>query len=363
MNKIINIHQNNNMKKNFLKYFIPIILLSFIGLFSIYYSQSSVPNYYNFLKRQIIFIIIGVLLLFVFMKINFRYIKKYCFLFYIFTILLLIYVLLFGNVINGSKSWINIFGITIQPSEFAKIALLLCLDKYIHTKYGFIKSLFLVLVPSILTFLQPDTGTVLFYLMIYASIFISMGLNKKYYIGLFSLIGVVIISYFYLYYFQSDLFINIFGTNFFYRTDRIINFMNSEGYQINNALIGIGNGGMIGNGLKYVIYIPEAITDFMFANILTIFGFIGGISVLLIFIYIDKMLIEDIFSFKKHKYFVIGLFGLFIYQQLQHILMDIGLLPITGITLPFVSYGGSSLISYFILFGILLNLKKCQLEL
>ena len=346
------------MKKKILRYFIPILLLSLIGVISIYTSKSIVPNYYSFLRKQIIFVIIGVGLLFLFKKINFSYIDKYCLLFYSFTIFMLIYVLFFGEVINGSKSWINIFGLSIQPSEFTKITLLLCLNKYLNTKYGLIKSFILVLVPSLLTFLQPDTGTVLFYLVIYFSIFISMRLKKKYYISLFSLVGIVIIGYFYLYFFQSELFIDIFGTSFFYRTDRIINFAKGSGYQLENALIGIGNGGMLGNLSNYVIYIPEAITDFMFANILTIFGFVGGIVVLLLFIFIDFKLINDIKDAAKNKYFIIGLFGLFLYQQIQHIFMNIGLLPITGITLPFVSYGGSSLISYFILFGILFNIKK-----
>lgn len=362
MNKYNNIHQNINMKKKFLNYFIPIIILCLIGIVVIFSSKSIVSNYYDFLKRQIIFIILGISLLFLFKRINFLYIEKYCLLFYLFTIILLIYVLFFGSVINGSKSWISLFGISIQPSEFTKVALLLCLDKYVKSKYGFIKCLILVLVPSILTFMQPDTGTVLFYLVIFFSVFISMGLKKSYYLSLFSFIGLCVVGYFYLYLFQRELFVDIFGTSFFYRTDRIINFMNSEGFQINNALIGIGNGGLIGNGLKYVIYIPEVITDFMFANILTRLGFIGGIIVLLLFLYLDKELINDIFSFKKNKFYVIGLFGLFFYQQFQHILMNIGLFPITGITLPFVSYGGSSLISYFILFGILLNLKKYHID-
>lgn len=350
------------MKKNFFKYFIPIIVLSILGIISIYCSKSVVTNYYDFLKKQIIFIIGGVVLLFLFKNINLKYIEKYSFLFYIFTLFLLVYVLFFGSTINGSRSWINFFGFGIQPSEFAKIAILLCLDKYIHSKYGFVKSLFIVLIPSVLTFLQPDTGTVLFYLVIYFSIFISMGLKKKYYVFLFSFISIIIGVYFYLYFFQSEIFIDVFGTSFFYRTDRIINFMNSEGFQINNALIGIGNGGAFGNGSNYVIYIPEAITDFMFANVLTMFGFIGGIIVIVLFLYLDILLIKDIYNLKKYKFFVIGLFGLFLYQQIQHMFMDVGLLPITGITLPFVSYGGSSLISYFILFGILFNIKKYQID-
>ena len=100
----------------------------------------------------------------------------------------------------------------------------------------------------------------------------------------------------------------------------------------------------------------------MFANILTIYGFIGVLILLLLFLYLDIKLISDIKSNSKNRYFIIGLFGLFLYQQIQHIGMNLGLLPITGITLPFVSYGGSSLISYFILFGILFNIKKYQID-
>ena len=350
------------MKRNLYKYFIIIILLSIIGIISIYFSKNIVSNYNLFFKKQIIFFVIGLILFFVVKRININIIYKYSFIIYLISILLLIYVLFFGNVINGSKSWITIFGFSLQPSEFAKIGLLLCLDKYIRSKYGLIKGIILLLIPSILTFIQPDTGTVIFYVVIFFSIFISLGLNKKCYFFIFGMFIILGLGFMYLYYFSSDFFISIFGTSFFYRIDRIINFTNSEGYQINNALIGIGNGKLFGNLSKYVIYIPEAITDFMFANILTIFGFVGGVFVIMLFIILDLLLINDIFSFKKNKSYVIGLFGLTFYQQCQHILMDIGLLPITGITLPFVSYGGSSLISYFILFGILFNIKKYQID-
>jgi len=362
MNKLVNNHQNNNMKKNFYEYFIPILLLCIISVLCIYNSKSIISNYNEYLIRQILFIVIGIILFFIFRKLNYNYIKKYSLILYFISILLLIYVLLFGNVINGSKSWINLLGFSFQPSEFAKISILVCIDKYIKTKYGLIKSILLVLIPSILTFLQPDTGTVLFYLIIFFSIFLSIDLNKKYYITLFSTIFIFVIIYFYLYFFESELFIKILGTSFFYRTDRIINFVNNSGYQLNNALIGIGNGGLFGNLSNYVIYVPESITDFMFASLLTIFGFLGGMITLILFFILDIRLIRDIKNSNNNKYFIIGLLGLFLYQQIQHIGMNIGLLPITGITLPFISYGGSSLISYFILFGILLNIKKYQAD-
>ena len=348
------------MKTKFMKYFISIILLCFIGAFSIYLSHNSI-NDSSYLFRQIIYIFIGLILFFAFSKINYKFIKKYCIVLYIVGIILLILTLFFGNLINGSRSWITVFGISFQTSEFMKIALLICLDKYINSKYGLIKSLILLIIPSLLTFLQPDTGTVLFYLIIFFSIFFSLGLDKKYYISLFSLVLLVGFCYFYIYFNYSELFINIFGTSFFYRTDRILNFLNSEGFQINNALIGIGNGGLLGNLFNYVIYIPEVLTDFMFANVLIRLGVIGGTLLLLSFCFMDFLLVKDIYLL-KNNYYVVGLFGVFFYQQVQHIMMNLGLLPITGITLPFVSYGGSSLISYFIMFGILFNIKKYHFD-
>ena len=141
--------------------------------------------------------------------------------------------------------------------------------------------------------------------------------------------------------------------------DRLINFWDASGYQIENALIGIASGGLFGLGINsFHIYFPEPVTDFVFALILTNMGLVGALIVLIAFLYFNFLLIRDLKIVKKHQqYFIIGFLGIFIYQQLEHIMMNLGLLPITGITLPFLSYGGSSLISYFILIGFILNFK------
>jgi len=129
------------MKNKYLKYFIPIIILSIIGLLSIYFSKN-IADSYSYFYRQLIYLVIGIILMLLLKKININILKRYSLLLYLFTIFLLIYVLLFGDIINGSKSWITLFGFSFQPSEFAKIALLLCLDNYIKTKYGLLNVLF-----------------------------------------------------------------------------------------------------------------------------------------------------------------------------------------------------------------------------
>ena len=222
-----------------------------------------------------------------------------------------------------------------------------------------LKTFFIVLIPSILTFLEPDTGCVLFYIIIYIFMIFFKKINKWWYFSggiLILLIGGLFLSF---YFFQQDLFIDIFGTSFFYRMDRVINFMNNSGYQLENALVGIGSGGLFGLGINnFHIYFPEAPTDFIFALILTNMGLIGGLIVLCVYLYLDILLINDIKRVNGYKkYFIVGLLGIFLYQQFEHIMMNLGLVPITGITLPFLSYGGSSLISYFILIGIVLNFK------
>ena len=184
-------------------------------------------------------------------------------------------------------------------------------------------------------------------------------LNKWWFISGISLIVIIFLGFLFLYIFKQDLFIDLFGTSFFYRMDRLINFWNASGYQLENALIGIGSGGILGLGINsFHIYFPEAVTDFIFALILTNMGLVGGLIVLFVFLYFDFLLIKDLERVKGSKqYFIIGFLGIFIYQQVEHIMMNLGLLPITGITLPFLSYGGSSLISYFILIGFILNFK------
>jgi cell division protein FtsW (lipid II flippase) len=150
----------------------------------------------------------------------------------------------------------------------------------------------------------------------------------------------------------------MFGTNFFYRMDRLIDFKNGSGMQLTNAMAATGSAGLFGHGFaKTPIYFPEPQTDFIFSVFASNFGFLASIILILIILYFDLNLIK--ISFKcnfQNKLIISGILSMLLFGQIQNIGMNIALLPITGITLPFISYGGSSLISYMIILGIILNI-------
>ena len=145
----------------------------------------------------------------------------------------------------------------------------------------------------------------------------------------------------------------------FYRFDRIFDWQSSSGMQLENSLISIGSSGYFGKGISNILlYFPEGHTDFIFSSFASIYGLTGMIILILTIIWFDITIINTKTKNNSYKYIIAGTIGALIYQQIQNISMTIGLLPITGITLPFISYGGSSLISYMILLGIIMSIKK-----
>lgn len=176
-----------------------------------------------------------------------------------------------------------------------------------------------------------------------------------------SVIGIVLGVYF----INQDLFVKIFGTSFFLRVDRLLDWSSKSGYQLENGLAAIGAGGTVGVGIKNTpLYFPEAQTDFVFAVYASNFGFVGSMFLILLLLFFDIKLIQIAIKNRsnKNKYVIAGIVGMLIYQQIQNIGMTIGLMPITGITLPFISYGGSSLLSYMLIAGIIFNISNESLR-
>lgn len=351
--------------------FISILIIFFIISITSIYSFSSyiTSNTYSLIIKQSVFYFIGVLCILIIKKIHPDALINKSFYLYTANIGLLVLVLLFGTEINGTKAWFTIPYIgTFQPSEFMKIGLILYLAKIISEhKIKNIKSelvlifkVFLItIIPSVFTFLEPDTGAILIYFVIAFTMLFVSKIRLRWFVILFSIIFVILGTIFYLYLFEMGTFINIFGSSLFYRFDRIFDWQKSSGMQLENSLIAIGSAGPIGKGINNIkLYFPEGHTDFIFTSVINTFGFIGAIVLIITIIYFDLLIIKTNTKKKVYKYIIAGFCGALFYQQIQNISMTIGLLPITGITLPFISYGGSSLISYMILLGIVLSIRK-----
>ena len=329
--------------------------------------------------KQLLWYIIGFITIYFIMFIGNNYIYRNIWVIYILGILSLVGLLLFAKPINDARCWFSIRGIgTIQPSEFMKIILIITLAKMINKFnedyltpsikdefFFLLKVGIVVLIPSLLTFLQPDTGVVLIYLIITITMLFISGIKYRWFIILFSTLFFLIGTVLALYFVNTNTFITVFGTNFFLRVDRLLDWSNKTGYQLENGLNAIGAGGLFGNGLGNTpIYFPEPQTDFIFAVFANNFGFIGSTFLICLIMFFDIYLISIAINTNKNinKYVISGIIGMLLYQQVQNIGMTFGLLPITGITLPFISYGGSSLLSYMIMAAVLLNISNESLR-
>lgn len=341
-----------------------------ISLFMIYSASFIWANYkfnnpFKYVINQGIFSIIGIILLFIISKIDYKLYYKKSNIILLSCIVLLILVLIpgIGVVRNGSRSWFQIASFGIQPSEFTKIALIIFTSKYLEKSNKFLKDykkgvfpiLFILLLLFGLIMLEPDFGTgMIIVITIIAMLFIS-GVNMKFFIflgiiGVIGIIGLILIAP--------------------YRMDRITSFINpwsdplGTGFQIIQSLYAIGPGGLFGvgylNSRQKAFYLPEPQTDFIFSIIAEEFGIVGTLIILLLF---SIILIRGIkISLKQTnlfaKYLSFGLIFQLIVQVIMNLSVVIGLIPVTGVTLPFMSYGGSSLLTSLIGIGILLNISK-----
>ena len=359
---------------------IPIFLLFIISIISIYSTKRLLtPEFNNLWLKQIIWYLIGLILAYSTMRLGNKFLYNNAYIFYLIGILSLILVLFFGINVNNATCWFKIpFIGTIQPSEFMKIFLIITLSRMItdfnetfknpdiidELKF-LLKVLIIVFIPSVLTFIEPDTGAVIMYLIITFIMLFVGGLRKRWFILTIGIIIVLLGSFLAIYYLNQDLFIKLFGTSFFYRMDRITNWSESSGLQLKNSLIAIGSSGITGHGINSTpIYFPEMQTDFIFTVIASNFGLLGASVLILILIYFDinLLLTANKTTDTTDKYAIGGIIAVLLFQQIQNISMTIGLLPIMGITLPFISYGGSSLLSYMLLVGIIFNVSNESLR-
>ena len=356
--------------KNSIALLIYVILITVFGIIMIYSASSIWADYkfddqFKFMKMQALFFFVGLIIIYILSKIDYNLYKKNANKILIICAILLILVLIpgIGTVRNGSRSWFGIGGLGIQPSEFAKIGLIIFVSKYLanningikNIKKGVLPIIGVILLFFLLIMLEPDFGTGMVIVLTLVTLILVSGVKLSFFVsigcvGLIGIVGLIIAAP--------------------YRIARILSFLNpwsdplGSGYQILQSLYAIGPGGLLGQGFmnsrqKY-FYLPEPQTDFIFSIISEEFGFLGVliISTLFLLIFYNAMKIalktKDLFG----KFLVFGLsFGIII-QSLLNLAVTSGLIPVTGVTLPFLSYGGSSLLVSVASIGIILNVAN-----
>ena len=345
-------------------YFLIIIvaIIGSISVFSIYSTESGNFSFYtkNHLTRFLVFFFMFLVLSFV--RVSFWYRQAY--IFYILGILLLLLVIFFGISASGSKRWINLFIMNLQPSELMKIAIIVCFARYYHRiqssdiqsyKY-LLQPIILLLIPCYLVITQPDLGTAILIAGSGLAIIWLAGLNLKYFIysGLILLVSLPFV-------------ISILKP---YQKSRILTFFNPDrdplgaGYQIIQSKIAIGSGGLLGKGFlqgtqSYLEFLPEKHTDFIFTLFSEEFGFVGSMVLILLYALLIYRIIRIGFSSRSFfaKIYCFGFASALFLYIFVNIAMVVGLLPIVGAPLPIMSYGGSSMLSIMLGLGIVMSCK------
>ncbi|MBL7022026.1 rod shape-determining protein RodA [Patescibacteria group bacterium] len=337
-----------------------LLLFSLTALYSLNINQPLDST--NLFVRQLVFVLIGLILVVLFTLFDYRWLKNYHKLILAIVFLLLLVVNLFAEPIRGMTGWLAIGGQSFQPSEFAKLAIVFFLASYFtrwqHEFYklkhilitGGITALFAGLVAT-----QPDFGSAV---IIFATWFIMLWfvkIPKKYFLYLiivFVIISIILWSFVFVDYQKARL------ISFISPTSDVL----GEGYNVNQSMIAIGSGQLLGRGLglgpqSQLNFLPEQYSDFIFAVIAESFGLWGSIALLLLFALLYMRFISIVKN-SGNAFASWMVLGFTIYLSLQtfvNIAMTIGIAPVTGITLPFVSYGGSSLLTTFIVLGIVQN--------
>lgn len=344
------------------------LILAIIGIVGIYSAGVNSTSSRDEYIKQIMWVGISLIVMFVVWMLDYHVTSIIGIVGYPICLILLV-IVLFMPEINGASSWFNIGSIQIQPSEFMKIAYILMLSKYVvyvHTKgkdainrwYYIGVALCIFALPVILIMLQPDFGTALVFASITFFILFKSGLSYKY---VLALILILLIAAPLLYFFVLSE----------YQQERIQVFFNPEqeplgaGYNAIQSKIAVGSGMLFGTGLTQGTqtqwgYLPVKSSDFIFSVISEELGFVMSSLIVVIFVVLLFRVLKVVETSKDRLGSTIacGVFGMFFFHFLENIGMTIGLMPITGIPLPFVSYGGSSMLTNFVALALLLSITS-----
>ena len=359
--------------KNIDKFILALIILLFlIGLFFSLVSTSLIAsdkldtNDYLFFFKHLIFLLIGVLFIFIFSCIDRENLFKISIIFFVLSIVLLLLVPLIGIEVKGSKRWIDLYLLPrFQPIELVKpflivfLSIILSSERYINIYLKYSVSFIITLSVVFLLALQPDIGQTLLVLFSWSVLIFISGISFIFLIGF---LFILILSFFYLI---------LFVPKFIYVKSRIISFFDTDtgthNFQSDKAIESIISGGFFGKGIGEGTLknrVPEAHTDYISSVISEEFGIIAIILILFLFL----VLIHTVFrkvnleNDDRSKLILVGCVSLILMQVMIHVGVNIRLFPTTGMTLPFISYGGSSIVGMSIISGIILNLTKRKID-
>jgi rod shape determining protein RodA len=338
------------------------LVIAAIGILLVYSATYFTEPNLQKVRTQLLWIAIGIVLMLIFLMIDYHVFLDIAPILYVIGLILLVYLLLYGKVTAHVRSWIHIGSFQFQPSEFMKVFTALMLARYFDSNdraylnfRSFFTAMGIIMLPVALIIVQPDFGTAATFAPLVAVTMFFGGIRFRFW--LIMILVVVIATPVGYFYFLKP-----------YQRERVMIFLNPErdplgsGYQVTQAKIAIGSGGIHGKGFKQgtqakLEFLPARHTDFIFAVLGEEWGFIGVVIVLGLYLFF----IFQALTFAKHArdrggtFLVIGLISFFIFHILINVSMQIGVLPTTGIPLPLVSYGGSSAMMFFIAIGLMLN--------
>ena len=343
--------------------FFSVITISILGLLT----MSSFSGDDPFLEKQIIWLVISVVIFFILSFIDYRFLNKTSVVVTIFLTSLVILFTLFvlGHTAKGAESWFKIGGMSFQPSDPIKLVLIILLAKYFsrrHVEIANIRHIFVsgfyALSIFILVFFQPDFGSALIIFLIWFGMVLVSGISKKHLL-LVLILGVSAFSFLWFYGLKD------------YQKSRVINFLHpladirGSGYNAYQSTIAVGSGQVLGKGIGYgtqskLNFLPEYRTDFIFSAYAEEWGLVGVSILFIIFgIFIWRIIVNAYYGVTNFEIlFGLGLAILFMSHFLVNVGMTLGLMPVTGITFPFMSYGGTNLLSSFTGLGILMGMRR-----
>ena len=359
--------------KNIDKFLFSLIILLFLtGLFfslvstSLIVSDKLDTNEYSFFFKHLIFVFLGIITIFIFSSIDQKKLFQFSYPIFLISLILLVLVPVFGVEVKGSKRWIDLYFFPrFQPVELVKpfliifISLILSSKKNTNLYLKYLISFLTTLFVALLLAIQPDIGQTLLVFLSWSILIFTSGL---------SIIILVILFFSLLFLF---LYLILFVSKFEYIKNRLLSFFNSEtgthNFQSDKAIESITSGGFFGKGIGEGTLknkVPEAHTDYIMSVISEEFGIIAIILILLLFLIFIYSVFKKVYfeNEEKIKLILVGCSSLILMQAMIHIGVNIRLFPTTGMTLPFISYGGSSIISISILSGIILNLTKRKIN-